>query len=88
MGHGDQRRRRYGGDRRDPGNDVERYAGLGKRECLLAAPAEHERVAALEPHHVETGGAVGNEQPRHLLLRHPYAGDDERVVGCFVDEVG
>ena len=33
-----------------PGNDLERHARASARERLLAAAAEHERVAALQPH--------------------------------------
>ena len=34
----------------DAGHDLERDAGRGERLGLLAAAAEHERVAALQPH--------------------------------------
>ena len=54
-----------GGDRRgDPGHDLERDAGLGQGEGLLAAAPEHERVAALQPH--DAGGRPGqvDEQRR------------------------
>ena len=37
-----------GGDARD---DAERHAGLDQRQRLLAAAAEHEGIAALEPQH-------------------------------------
>ena len=37
---------------------------------LLAAAAEHQRVAALEPHDPLPGAAVLDEQPVDLLLRH------------------
>ena len=32
------------------GHDLEGHPGRGQRLGLLAAPAEHERIAALEPH--------------------------------------
>ena len=32
------------------GNDLDGHAGCGERQCFLAAAAEDERVAALEPH--------------------------------------
>ena len=35
----------------DAGHHLEGDAGLRQRQGLLAAAAEHERVAALEPHH-------------------------------------
>ena len=40
-------------ERRDAGDDLDRDTGRGERERLLAAAAEHERVAALEPDDVE-----------------------------------
>ena len=87
MGDRDQGRGGHGRDRRDARDDLERDAGLGERERLLAAAAEHERVAALEPDDVEAGGAVGDEQARHRLLLHPGPRDHERVVGRLVDEL-
>ena len=47
----DRRRRQRRKPRGDAGNDAERHAGGGKRHRLLAAAAEHERIAALEPQH-------------------------------------
>ena len=44
---GDARERGRRDGRRDAGHDLAREAGLGERERLLAAAAEHERVAAL-----------------------------------------
>ena len=40
-----------------PGHDLERDAGGGERLGLLAAPPEHERVAALQPHDRAAAGA-------------------------------
>ena len=70
-----------------PGHDLEGDAGLGERERFLAAAAEDERVAALEPHDVEPRGAVGHEQARHRLLLQPRPRDHEGVVGRLVDEL-
>jgi hypothetical protein len=41
--------------RRHPRHDLEAHAGLGQRFGLLAAAAEHERVAALQPDHALPG---------------------------------
>ena len=48
--HRDARVRGRGDGRRDAGDDLERDAGGGQRLRLLAAAAEDERVAALQPH--------------------------------------
>ena len=53
-----------------PGHHVDRHTGRAAGGDLLAAPAEHERVAALEPHHPATGLRVLDEQPVDLVLRH------------------
>src|SRR5262249_55477617 len=37
--------------RADAGHDLESDAGFGQCECFFPAPAEHEGIAALEPHH-------------------------------------
>ena len=44
--------------RGDAGNDLEADACLGQRLGLLAAAAEHERVAALQPHHPPARASV------------------------------
>ena len=54
----------------DPRDDLERDAGLQADERLLAAAAEHERVAALEPHHAPPGARMLEQQPVRLLLRY------------------
>ena len=46
----------------DAGHDLERDAGGGERLGLLAAPAEHERVAALQTHDGAAAPAVLDEQ--------------------------
>ena len=87
MGDGDQRRRRHGCDRRHSGNDLERDPGLGERECLLGPATEHERVASFQPHDVQAGRTVGDEEPGHCLLRHSPPRDHERIGGGFLDEL-
>src|SRR5439155_11136466 len=69
MGQGNAgvRRRRDGGaDARD---DLEWYAGGREGLGLLAAATEHERVAALEPHHAAAAPGVHHEQRVDPLLR-------------------
>jgi hypothetical protein len=54
-----------GGDRHrgaHPGHDLERDPGLREGQRLLAAPAEHERVAALQAHHEPTGAGVLDQE--------------------------
>ena len=50
---GNARVRGSGDTRGDTGHDLEVHAGRSASFGLLAAAAEHERVAALEPHHAE-----------------------------------
>ena len=47
--------------RRHARHDLERHAGGAQRERLLAAAAEDERVAALEPH--DAFAAAGRARP-------------------------
>ena len=47
-----------------PGHHLERDAGGGERLGLLAAAAEHERVAALEPHDAARGRGPGRRARR------------------------
>jgi hypothetical protein len=67
MGHRDQGRLRHGRDRRDTGDELERDAGVGERERLLAAPSEHERVAPLQAHD-EAPPPVLDQRAVHLRL--------------------
>jgi hypothetical protein len=50
MGDRDSGQGGRGHGRADAGHDLERDAGLGERERLLASAAEHEGIAALEAH--------------------------------------
>ena len=61
------RRRRHAGGH--AGNDLEGHARRGQRLGLLAAAPEHERVAALQPHHPLARPGQLDEQPVRLLLR-------------------
>jgi len=65
--HRDQRRFRHGRERRHTGNELEGDARIRKRERLLAAATEDERVAAFEPHD-EVPAAVIDECAVHLRL--------------------
>jgi hypothetical protein len=61
VGEGDARR----GRRREPGGHARHHApgdaGLGQRRRFLAAAAEHEGVAALQPHHPQPGAGAGDQ---------------------------
>jgi hypothetical protein len=59
-------------------DDEHRDTGLPAGEHLLAAAAEHERVAALEPDHSFAGSGVLNQRTVDLGLRH-------RVLGGLAD---
>ena len=68
LGDGDARvggRGDAGGDAR---HDLERDARLAQQQRLLAAAAEHERVAALEPHHAAAGARVLEQERVRVLL--------------------
>ncbi len=62
------RRRRHAGGH--AGHDLELDARLAQHERLLAAAAEDQRIAALQPHHPPPGAPVLDQQPVDLLLRH------------------
>ena len=51
-------------------HDLERHARGAQRLGLLAAAAEHERVAALEPHDPLAGLPELDQQRVDVLLRH------------------
>ena len=55
--------------RRDAGNDVDLDAGIAQRLHLLAATAENERVAALEPDHVVPFEGEFDQDRVDVLLR-------------------
>ncbi len=70
MRHRDARVR-GGGDRaRDAGHDLERDAGRDARLGFLAAAAEHERVAALQPHDRLAREPTRDQHLVDLFLRH------------------
>ena len=53
MRHRDAGRRRAADARADTRDDAEADAGRGERQRLLAATAEYQRIAALQPHHAD-----------------------------------
>ena len=68
MGDRDPRVGRRGDAGRDAGDDLELDPGGGERLGLLAAAAEHERVAALEPHDAAARARALDHQRLDLLL--------------------
>lgn len=70
MGQRDVRRRGAALRRRDPRHDLERYTGALERLGFLAAAAEDERVAALEPDHGASGAGEPHQHAVDLRLRH------------------
>jgi hypothetical protein len=69
MGHWDARVGRRRDPRRYPRHHLEADAGGGERLRLLAAAAEHERVAALQAHDPVPGSSELDELRVDLLLR-------------------
>ena len=63
-----------------PGHDVERDAGALEREHLLAAAAEDERIAALQPHDAPPAARRADHDAVNRLLRHRLA------PGALADE--
>ena len=62
---------RGGGDAGgDAGHDLDGDARLAQRIELLAATAEDERIAALEPDHGLAGAGAVDQQRVDVLLRH------------------
>ena len=71
-----------------PGHDLERHAGVGQRERLLAAAAEDERVAALEAHDLEAlRGPARRAASFSSAWRIVSRGISERIVGRLGDEL-
>ena len=70
MRHRDAGRRRRRDRARHAGHDVVRDAGALQRQRFLAAAAEHERVAALEPHDAFAAPRGANHQRFDRALRH------------------
>ncbi len=73
-------------DRREPWDDLDLDPRLPQRERFLAAASEHERVAALEPHHVEPERAVADEQLVDGVLVATVAADDKSLRRRLRDE--
>ena len=61
--------------------------GFCQDQRLLAAAAEHERIAALEPDDVEAAPPVQHEQPVDLALIEALAADADRVRRRLLDEL-
>ena len=84
-GHGDR-----GADAR---HYLHRHARQGARQHLLAAPAEDERIAALQPHDEPAGLSVVDQDGRDGRLVEAMASrgfpgkDPERAGGSLVEEV-
>ncbi len=69
VGDGDARGRRHRDRAGDARHDLDRDAGRLARLQLLAAAAEHVRVAALEPHHTSARERVPHQLGLDLVLR-------------------
>jgi len=65
----DRRRRERREPGGNPGNDPERNAGGCERGGFLAAAAEHERIAALEPQHAPSCARQLYQPPADVGLR-------------------
>ena len=61
MGERDPGERRAGDGRRNAGHDLERHAGVCKRERFLAAAPEHEGIARFQPHDAAAESRGGNQ---------------------------
>ena len=85
--NGDAGRLGNRGDRRDAGHELERHARPDERERLLAAAAEHERVAALEAHHAAAAPAVRDEQRVDVVLADAVARDPQRADRRLGDDL-
>ena len=57
-----------------PGYNLPRDTRRAQRLQLLAAPAKHERVAALQPHNLPTGLAKTHQQGVDFMLRQAMVG--------------
>ena len=85
---------RHGDGGGNAGHDLERHAGVEEGGGLLAAPGEHERVAALEPHDVLAGLAPLDKERVDVVLLHRLAAGrlaDRDPLGsgrCQVEQVG
>ena len=76
-GNASQCRRRHGGG--DPRDDVDANTGSGDRQRFFAAAAQHERIAALQAHHMFAAARHGDEQPVDVFLT------DAAAAGALTD---
>ena len=74
--------------RRDARHDLRGDAGPTQRERLLAAAAEDERVASLQPDDARAGRAVLDEQRIDPRLAQPVTRHEEGVGRSLGDELG
>ena len=58
-----------------PGTISNATARVGQRLGLFAAAAEHERIAALQPHHVQPAPRALDQHGADLFLREARASD-------------
>ncbi len=73
VGHGHARVGGHGDRRCDTRHDLVRHAGRAQRERLLPAPAEEQRIAALQPHDRRCAAPVLDQTLRRLVLRQRHA---------------
>src|SRR5581483_7723993 len=78
---------RYGRQRRHAGDDLDVDAVRGEMQRLLAAAAEEEGVAALEPDDGEAAPGEPDEQRVDLVLGERLARDAERPGRRLVDQL-
>ena len=71
QGYGDARIGGGGESRCDARNNLKTHPSFRQSRRFLAASCKHQRVAALQPHHIATSQPVLHEQLVDLLLRHP-----------------
>ena len=60
--------------RGDAGHDLEGDPGVGERFRLLPPAAEHEGIAALQPHHFAAFACQADQQVVDALLRQAMVG--------------
>jgi hypothetical protein len=68
MGHRDARSRGSGERARHAGHDIERHARRPQGQRLFSAPAEDERIAALQPHHAPAALRGANHHGMDVFL--------------------
>jgi len=74
-------------ERRHTGDDLEVDARLRERECLLAAAAEDERVASLQPDDLVAPAGERDEKRVDLVLLVRVARNEDGVGSSLADEL-